>query len=354
MSNEPEVHFCNVCNQSIPESALDRGCAVRVEGRIVPLATPDAAQQGDGAASRGPGVWGWTLVVLAAIAGAAFALDARLGEVERGLREDLAAMSAPVQQQTDLLGEIDRRVAAAVQSGDLAPLGEAIADAREILRADVKELGAAVGAGDPQWTDARESLRRLEDALVQHGARLALVQDEVRALTREVAAWAARPVAAAAGNPSVGGRMDVPGAGTGPAPGVPADMGAGGLPPEIAHHAARLTDADDGVRFEAVDQLLQTKDERVYPLLVPLAKDPDLFVRRFVLEGLAEHRSAASVEALLTALADPEEVVRHTAYLGLQRLTGQTIVFDPGASADQRSAAQRRWRQWWDKNREGF
>lgn len=351
MSNEPEVHFCNVCNQSIPESALERGCAVRVEGRIVPLATPDAAAGPEQAAARGAGVWGWTLVVLAGIAGSAFALDARLGEVERGLRDDLAAMSAPVQQQTDLLGEIDRRVAAAVQSGDLAPLGEAIADAREILRADVKELGASVAAGDPQWGDAREALRRIEDALVQHGARMALIQDEVRALTRDVAAWSARP----ASSPMGGGDRD-----RGEAVGLPSgpartpEAAPGGLPPEIAHHAARLTDADDGVRFEAVDQLLQTKDERVYPLLVPLAKDPDLFVRRFVLEGLAEHRSAGSVEALLTALADPEEVVRHTAYLGLQRLTGQTIAFDPGASADQRSAAQRRWRQWWDKNRDGF
>jgi hypothetical protein len=353
MSNEPEVHFCNVCNQSIPESALHRGCAVRVEGRIVPLATPEAAQRGEGPPMRSPGVWGWTLVVLAAIAGAAFALDARLGEVERGLRADLAAMSAPVQQQTDLLGEIDRRVAAAVQSGDLAPLGEAVADAREILRADVKELGAAVAAGDPQWGDAREALRRLEDALVQHGARLTLVQDEVRALTRDVAAWAARP-APAVGTPSVGGRLNGQDFGDGAAPAGQPDMGVGALPPEIAHHAARLTDGDDGVRFEAVDQLLQTKDERVYPLLLPLAMDPDLFVRRFVLEGLAEHRSAASVDALLTALADPEEVVRHTAYLGLQRLTGQTIVFDPGASSDQRSAAQRRWRQWWEKNRAGF
>ncbi len=351
MSNEPEVHFCNVCNQSIPESALDRGCAVRVEGRIVPLATPEAAQ-GGGAVGRGPGVWGWTVVVLAAIAGASFALDARLGEVEAGLRADLAAMSAPVQQQTDLLGEIDRRVAAAAQSGDLAPLTEAIADAREILRADVTELGAAVAAGDPQWGDAREALRRLEDALVQHGARLTLVQDEVRALTREVAAWAARPVPA--GVPAGGGRATDFGDGMQPVADRPQDAVGNGLPPEFAHHAARLADADDGVRFEAVDQLLQSKDERVYPLLVPLAKDPDLFVRRFVLEGLAEHRSAASVEALLTALADPEEVVRHTAYLGLQRLTGQTIVFDPGASADQRSAAQRRWRQWWDKNRDGF
>lgn len=351
MSNEPEVHFCNVCNQSIPESALERGCAVRVEGRIVPLATPDAATAAEPAGARSTGVWGWTLVVLAAIAGSAFALDARLGDVERGLRDDLAAMSAPVQQQTDLLGEIDRRVAAAVQSGDLAPLGEAIADAREILRADVKELGASVAAGDPQWVDAREALRRIEDALVQHGARMALIQDEVRALTRDVAAWSARP----APSPMGGAERD-PGEAVGLPPGQARapDAAPGGLPPEIAHHAARLTDTDDGVRFEAVDQLLQTKDERVYPLLVPLAKDPDLFVRRFVLEGLAEHRSAGSVEALLTALADPEEVVRHTAYLGLQRLTGQTIVFDPGASADQRSAAQRRWRQWWDKNRDGF
>jgi hypothetical protein len=343
MTSEPEVHFCNVCNQSIPETAVQCGNAVRVEGRIVPVASAGGGA-GPIAPARGILVVA-VLVVVAAVVAAALFVDARLGAVDRDLRADFAALGGPVARHTDMLAAIDRGVSAGLDSADLAPLRLALDDARELIRADVQELAAASAARGTRVDELLAAVRRLDEVLVQQGARLALVQDEVRALSRELAELSARPV------PEARPARSEPGLAP-PPPAAAAEPG--GLPPELAHHAARLADTDDGARFEAVDQLLQSKDARVYPLILPLAKDPDLFVRRLVLQGIAEHRAAASVEALINALADPEEVVRDTAHDGLRRLTGEDIAFDARAAADQRAAMQRRWKQWWDKNRDGF
>ena len=85
-----------------------------------------------------------------------------------------------------------------------------------------------------------------------------------------------------------------------------------------------------------------------------MTKDADPFVRRLTVEGLSDFRSAASVEALLTALADEEGIVRHAAYSSLRKLTGQSIAFDPDARKDDRRGAQKRWQDWWRKNKDTF
>lgn len=344
MSTEPEVHFCNVCNQSIPETALESGAAVRVEGRIVPVATPEAAVTRHPAAPARSALVVAGLVVVAAVAASAIYLDWRMTESESRVRDEVASMSGSLGRSSDRLDALDRRLATTSSVADLVPLQDAVGDARELIRSDVRELQGLLVAAAAREAELKDSLKELEAALVQQTARFTLLQDELGAVARDVSDLLARPAAA----PVEARRTDVPT----PPSGEP--EAAGGLPAELAHHVMRLSDADDGTRFEAVDQLLMSKDERIYPHLLPLAKDPDLFVRRLVLEGLSEYRSPESVEAMLTALADPEEVVRHTAYLGLKRLTGEDIAFDAGASADQRGAMQRRWRQWWERNRDSF
>ena len=105
---------------------------------------------------------------------------------------------------------------------------------------------------------------------------------------------------------------------------------------------------------EAVEELLSSGDPRVLDPVLPLASDADPFVRRLVLEGISEFRDRRVVDTLLVALADPEEIVRFTAHASLKRVTGQNLPFDPDASDSERSAMQRRWKKWWDENRDAF
>ena len=132
-------------------------------------------------------------------------------------------------------------------------------------------------------------------------------------------------------------------------------MNAGaGLPAGLLHQLSRLTAEDPGTRFEAVDELVRSKNPMVREHLLPMVKDPDMFVRRLTLEGLREFRHPSCVDTLLVSLADPVPIVRDTAYDSLKALTGQEFPFDPDASRDARASAQRRWEDWWEKARDTF
>jgi hypothetical protein len=130
--------------------------------------------------------------------------------------------------------------------------------------------------------------------------------------------------------------------------------GAAALPAPLLEHARKLQSTDPAVRFEAVDQLLRSKDPIVLPSLMPLLRDPDSLVRRLVVEGFADHKRPEVVDALLTGLGDADDRVRETAWRSLCAVTGQKLPFDTKASAEARTRAQQRWQEWWDKNKATF
>ena len=122
----------------------------------------------------------------------------------------------------------------------------------------------------------------------------------------------------------------------------------------LAENVRKLAAADPAVRFEAVDMLAESKDLKVLPYLLPLAKDPDAFVRRLTVEGLREFSKAETVDTLIEALRDEDENVCDTAWRSLRDLTSQKLKFDASASLDARRRAAKAWQDWWSKARAGF
>mgnify|MGYP001291673111 FL=1 len=126
------------------------------------------------------------------------------------------------------------------------------------------------------------------------------------------------------------------------------------LPDALAENVRKLAAADPAVRFEAVDMLAESKDLRVLSYLLPLAKDPDAFVRRLTVEGLREFSKAETVDTLIEALRDQDENVCDTAWRSLRDLTNQKLRFDASASLDARRRAAKVWQDWWSKARASF
>lgn len=100
--------------------------------------------------------------------------------------------------------------------------------------------------------------------------------------------------------------------------------------------------------------MLRSKNPAVVDRLLPLARDPDSFVRRLTVEGLRDWKTAPVVDALLAGLEDADENVRDTAWRSLKEVTGQKFPFETLATKDARGRAVQRWTEWWESNKATF
>ena len=186
-------------------------------------------------------------------------------------------------------------------------------------------------------TGIQRKMKDLESGRADYGPVLTELRQHLQGQAATLAELLAKPAPRAAPEPVMEVPVEVP-----------------GMSPELAHQVRKLEDRDPAARFEAVDELLRSRDEAVLEHLLPMLKDKDLFVRRLTVEGLRDFRQTEVVEALLVSLADAEDIVRDTAWRSLKEITGQKIPFEASASKDARTRSQENWREWWKKNRESF
>ncbi|HEB53028.1 MAG TPA: hypothetical protein ENI87_07235 [bacterium] len=359
---EVEVSFCELCGTSVPAADLAAGAAVRHEGKTVGVcclaALRAGGRAGGGAPKAGDGVGTGAgggrggdggrlltvaVVLLAALAGSVIFLDARMSRLEAAIRA--AATDAGERQRSD--SEVLMGVSLKVE--DVATKAD-LAEARQQLAAIADELAAVRKDGDQraallagEINAVRGEVRAASDRIVDYRplfedlrSRHQRTEAVIEGVRRELSAV---PAAASAEQP--------------PATSKP-EPAAVDLPAELAKQVARLTAADPAVRFEAVDLLIESKEPKVLEHVLPLAKDPDGFVRRLTVEGLREFRRPEAVDVLIEALRDDDESVCDTAWRSLRELTGQKIPFDASASKDARGRAADKWLQWWEKARATF
>ena len=344
MEENLEVFFCDICNTSVPARDLELATAVRVNGRTIGGCCLPALQKPD--TPRISGGWGMAipLVLLAAVAGATVFLDWRLTEETTILDSGVERLELFLEDQHQKLLGIEERLDSTALREDVGSLRDDLDKSQRDALAKMSD-GLITALDDYQTTlsGLEREVARLRDSREDGHSVITRMEGELRSLTQIVAELKAVPRAlpAARGgvaNPSAAGPVE----------------SSAVLPAGLQHLFGNLTAEDPGTRFEAVDELLRSKNPLVREHLLPMAKDPDMFVRRLTVEGLREFHHSSCVDTLLVALADPEPIVRDTAYDSVKELTGQNIPFDADAPRDSRLAAQRRWQDWWDENRESF
>jgi HEAT repeat protein len=257
-----------------------------------------------------------------------------LNDVERdgrAARESLASMA----------GEVERRFGSEREGRELA-LAAMSAQADRLKQdqtALVQRIEELKSGAASQTQDAD---RRSDE--MSH--RLAKSEDENRALIDRIAKLEAQielartpmaPTPAVAGGPAAGGP-----AGPG---GEVVEGGAGrwtALVPDLGSPKA-------AVRWEAVDQIGQSRDPESVPFLVPMLKDADVFVRMATARVLGDIQVPAAVPALIDSLEDGEAAVREAALGALRVITGKDLRFDPLASDAERAKKVKAWRDWWKK-----
>ena len=372
--HEVEVFFCELCGASVPHADVVSEAAIVRHGKTIGpcclpslRSTPDAtsapkeatasaggAPSGVSAAQRpssSASILGFVLVG-ALVAGVVF-LELRLADLEQALGDAQREMSTRQQQDSEVLSSVSIKLegksdGATVDSLlsqtdglalQLQELQAAMVKRQSVLDQELDGLRRAVRAADDRVVDYRPLFEDLRQRHVRAIAVLEGLRDG-----RSMAAAARPPRGADLADPSPSSLPRAPAAGA----------GSDELPPDLAASVAKLSDADPAARFEAVDVLIEGKDPRVLPHLLPLAKDADAFVRRLTVEGLRGFRAVEVVDALIASLGDDDENVCDTAWRSLRDLTGQKLPFDPTANKRARASAAAKWQQWWAKARDGF
>lgn len=300
----------------------------------------------------------WVAVIgLLFTAGVIYAFDQRF----RTLDQNDQTLGQRVANSGERVARLERLPAEITQSQKAAEerLRAAYVTEVEGLRRDMRELGASV-------KQSRDDLSRLSAELQAArgestgalatwqgrvddiGKRVAQREDDLRTQAERIAALEESARAAAEAVPAAA-------AGNGGAAGADAAAAAPGWKALLPG----LTSANSGDRWSAVDGMGQAGDAQATQHLVPLLKDPDVFVRMCAARVLGSLNAAAAtpnsnlaIPALIDALEDSDSPVRETAKTALTQITRREINFDPNANDAERAKRLKAVREWWKREEE--
>ncbi len=370
-----EIRFCDICNESVPETDLNRGRAYVRKGRVI-CATCEASMSGEedeggaGYSGTGTGTGTGSESVSAGVSapgvfaapapppvhaparnGAAVLLAGLMGTVALivtsvvtvVLVERLQASAGAAEgERTRIEGEVSREVARLE-----AVLERWREEDRELVREEL--LAARTDAGrshariDDRVAEVRGEIEALRDITIRideletlaevRGGELRSVGTDLAQIKRDVGVLAERWMEAVA-------MGDV-------APQVEPDDE---RPPEWMEHARGLESPNAATRWTAVTELGRAGDPGAVPYLVGMLTDPDIFVRMATARVLGELGSNEAVPALIDALTDEELPVREAAVFALRTVTGENFRYEPDAPEADRARRIKAWRDWWKKN----
>ena len=350
-----EVTFCDLCGASVPVADLSSGAAVKHLGKTVGAccmpalsgaathaAAPVASARNSGAPAHLLPV---AVVLLAAVASATIFLDQKISGADNRWHESHEKIVLAQKSDSDVLQNLAVAMDQVVRKDDLKDIKTTLAQ----LEGDLKQANEQVRPQLDQVMKELASLRRDIGGVMTATIDLRPLFDELRQKQQRVAELLVAIE-----------KDGARGAGTAkPEPAAPATSpaetpGAPALPEALAEQVKKLKSPDPAVRFEAVDELLRSKNALILPHLLPIARDTDSFVRRLTVEGLRDFKRPEVVEALLVALTDNDDLVSETAWRSLKEVTGQKIPFEASGTKDARARAVQRWQEWWEKNKATF
>jgi hypothetical protein len=371
-----KIHFCDLCNESVPQSDFEQGLAFLRKGRVIcgrcetamsthlphigsgiPIQAPPnasvhihaAGQAAPGPPQRAEGGMG---LLAGGLAGLSIAMvcvvslmfSERLREAERGAQEATRQLGLQVSQGAS---QLEARLAPELQGLDQS-------QALLAQRLDKLEPGL-IALAERSPKEAAELRARLDTLLADTGRLAALEriavdnQERLGGLGAKLDALAAENLRLAQELTSAreAARAPAPAAVDAPVAGEPEWMAL----------VRMLQDPSPTERWSAVDGLgkvLETGESAVVPHLLPMLKDSDTFVRMVAARILGDGKVNAAVGALIDALEDVEPSVREAALVALRDITGRDQGYDPLAAENERAKKVKLWRDWWKKAETDF
>ena len=389
-----DIFFCDICNESVPQSDLDSGAAVRRGERVMcavcdkvmtmesggSSASASAAEQSGAAAEQeGEGSEATAAPVTAPEVGRAATAPAPAPAAQ-------ASPSAGVSLSSCMLGLLSLGFIASLASNvylwvegerSRAALSQslvALEERDEAADVRFRDLQAYLARQEQERdTITRDGFSALEGSMNEKftnlGSRAARIENSVEAL-RESTAEDRRSLEASVKGAAEAANVASDAAGTmqdelsylkdrglaleevlegGVATG---GSGEGGGQPSWLAYLPELKDPSAGNRWNAVTVLGDTEDPRAVQYLLPMLEDEDVFVRMATARVLGDLESAAAIPGLISTLSDSQAAVREAAVVALRVISGKDFRFDPLSKEADRVKAQGAWRKWWEENSE--
>lgn len=396
-----QIHFCDLCNESVPESDLEQGRAFLRKGRVVCVSCDTAmsndaesARAGAGLVAEGaPRTLAGGAVGVAVSAPVATAASPYLGAQpaistapaipaavphphvvhsssgsSAGIAISLVAVvlvfvlgywaGDQLQKFEGRVGVIERSMSDAevdlsraqeLQERSADDLNASLEQRASALRAEVDGKLAASAAGVlaisvelkssmAAITGKLEELERAFGQVGRHDNDLAALGKRLGSLSDEFAALSQRVEDLAT---QAQGSLDS---------GAGADAAPSSNKPAWFPLVEQLSSKRGSERWQAMTALVETRDPAVVPYLLPLLHDEDLFNRMATARMLGDLGSPAAVSALIEALRDENASVRDAAYLALRSITKRELPFDAhDADEAERQKRVKAWEEWWKK-----
>lgn len=328
-----EVHFCNLCDQSVPQDHLEDGSAIRHGGRILCATCRDVmamAATGKKSKTSGAGVMAALIVGLVGWGAAAY-VWLQLRDVAG--EASLTASSQASQQAQNLqrLGDgLERRLnaldaRATALDADLLGMRQSAARAAESVQAQMLILEKAT---EP-LPDLADALSRQDEQLREAQTARTLLEQDVRDLRGAVEGLRA-------GMGALESRLEANSVVAAPA----------GFPAAVEELLSQLRDPDPLRRSVAIEKLSHDPDPRLAPFVAPLLKDSYEMNRYYAATHLGLLKVRDSSGALVEALLDDYSLVRKAANDALISMSGKDLNFDPKGSEAERRKGYERWKQW--------
>lgn len=393
------ILFCDLCNESVPESDLGEGRAYYLKGRLIcpecdsamggggragahgpetPVAGVDipdvlpeggletqekpalqasqASQAHGGSGARGGSGAGGVLVGLLALAFSAVGFNMVLDGIEQ-VRAEADTARGELEGQLEEARAQHRLHTASVPGLLEAKASEVRASeqaARDLLRSSLETLRTDLATAEERERQGAEALERLRGDLGQQDTaargREAGLKETIATLEKDVRFFSDRIIELEETLRVVSARGPVAAGGAVPATGAP--MAAEDKPWMSLLAGRDSTNA--GIRLDTIYALGETGDPAVVPYLVPMLGDVDLFVRMATARMLEDLDAAQAVPALIDALEDNQSAVREAAMVALRKITSKSFGFEPVAGATERAKRIKTWRDWWKKEGGAF
>ncbi len=332
---------CSVCSAAVPYAQIASGKA-KVDGaRVVCERCHAAASLAPAGSGTGDG-WLWNFIAVFGIA-AAGVLGFLGMQTYKSAKDALADGKSSRVEFERRMSDFDARLSdAAKKAGE--PGGVAASDFNRVdadlknVRQEVDGLREAVQNGD---VDLKQRVARLE-------GQVANLSDMVRGLAARSPGAPVPPVVVEKPPEKTSPPPDKPSAPEPPKKDVPA------VSPDVVKYCKDLAESgDDGIRFNAANELGRLKDPASIPALVKaLGDDKHYFVRRACAGALSAMKAWNAVPALIKALEDREAYVALRANQALQNVTGNDFGVTQDTPAGQRKTKAAAAEKWWEKNKD--